>query len=186
MNPGSSWSLLTLTFPRLDSGSGAGMTNTPCSAGDHGPPWVGVAVGEHTAVIPAKAGIQDSGGAFVPSTLNPDQPRRSRRPLPRTERAGLHRRDRHHQRQPDHHHHRPRRHQRRPRTAPTDPRHDRRRQQRANSVRVIIARPQAFSGEPPPGPPPRSTEETRKMPGASRLLKEPLDRNSLWTPSKNF
>jgi hypothetical protein len=25
-----------------------------------------------------------------------------------------------------------------------------------------------------------------KMPGASRLLKEPLDRSSLWTPSKNF
>ena len=50
---GHSRPLLTLTFPRLDSGSGAGMTNTLCSAGDHGPPWVGVAVGEHTAVVPA-------------------------------------------------------------------------------------------------------------------------------------
>ncbi len=48
------------TFPRLDPGSGAGMTNTLCSAGDHGPPWAGVAVGEHTAVIPAQAGIQGS------------------------------------------------------------------------------------------------------------------------------
>ena len=81
MNLGSSWALLTVTFPRLASGSGAGMTNTLCSTGDHGPPWVGVAVGEHTAVIPAKgdlcttvipakAGIQGSGEAAVPLTVN--------------------------------------------------------------------------------------------------------------------
>ena len=63
MNLDSSRATFGVTSPPLDSGSGAGMTNTLSlwfSAGDHGPPWGGVAVGEHTAVIPAKAGIQGS------------------------------------------------------------------------------------------------------------------------------